>query len=91
MTRPESHREQRFEKCCESCKHSNSVKYRDDTLCCYGDKVAKTPYGDWYLNGLDIVALDGDEYDKAWGGRVVHPDDICDCWESRTKEASGDE
>lgn len=83
MTRPESHREQRFDKCCENCRHANVVKYRNDTLCCYGDRVAKAPYGDWYLNGLDVVYLEGDEYDKAWGGRIVHPDDICDCWEKR--------
>lgn len=33
------------------------------------------------LEGEDVTIMDGDEFDKVWGGRVVDPDDVCDEWE----------
>lgn len=95
MTRPESHREQYFDKRCCNCKFSFVVNCKDDLLCFHGDKIEVIGVGnvsvDVILGGRNVAYVEGYEYDKVCGGRSVHPDDICDCYEIDGQEASGDE
>jgi hypothetical protein len=85
--RPTSYRYQIPAKCCGNCKYSATPEYKDDLLCIYGDTLIKCNLLDDGKYDLEIGSqtiglMDGDEYDKIWGGRVVDFNDICDEWES---------
>lgn len=90
--RPETHREQIPEKRCENCKFSELVHYKQDLLCFYGDNIkinkwhwkdSETINTDVKLDGEDVGLMEGDEYSKVWGGRVVDYTDICDEWQPK--------
>lgn len=88
--RPDSHKEQIPEKLCENCKFCHEPNYKNDLLCFFGDNIkinkwhfkdSETIYTDIELNGEDVGFMEGDEYSKIWGGRVVDYTDICDEWQ----------
>lgn len=82
--RPESHRYQEHSKRCGNCKHCHEIKYKNDDLCFLGDAITVEPEGFVILDGEDVSLMDGEEYSKVWGGRVVDPNaDICDQWAAK--------
>lgn len=86
--RPESHREQVPDKRCGTCFFAIRPYFKDDLLCFHGDNIEvnhwRYPAGDQqthtdvFLDGEDVGIMDGEEYSKVWGGRVVDYTDICD-------------
>lgn len=88
MTRPASHRTQSHPRCCGTCKHSAWPESKEHLLCFFGDTVEIIPsslrewWSDVIFDGTSVGLLDGDEYDKVWGDRVVEDTDVCDEWES---------
>lgn len=96
MTRPASHRDLRFEKRCANCRFSHWLDYKDDLLCFHGDTVvAELTERDTgksaikskrlmrvLFDGKSVGRMQGDEYDKVWGSRVVDPElEVCDEWQ----------
>lgn len=85
--RPNTHREQVPAKRCGNCRHSAVPDFKDHLLCFHGDPVRYVRLAgctaiDVYLDGKCVGTMDGDQYDKVWGGRVVDPTDVCDEWEA---------
>ena len=87
--RPASHRDQPHNKCCGNCRHSHLVAYKIDLLCFYGDKIKVTGQSGYpvtadyvILNRDEVGMMEGDEYSKVWGGRIIDSDDVCDEWEA---------
>lgn len=86
--RPESHRSQEHVKRCGNCVYSAWPECKDHLLCFHGDKLELGTSSYSYqnhvvLDGKDVGFMEGDEYDKVWGGRVVEDDDICNEWRPR--------
>lgn len=85
--RPESHRDQTSERRCGNCKFAAVPVYKDHLLCFHGDNAVMEPSScssfkkDVWINGELVGLLDGDEYDKIWGGGVVEDTDVCDEWQ----------
>lgn len=90
MTRPASHREQTPPRRCGNCRFSAVPEYKNHLLCFFGDKVEFLPSyqpdkPEVRLDGEHVGLLEGDEYSKVWGGRVVEYDEVCDEWAPETK------
>lgn len=95
MTRPDSYNVPIPAKSCANCRFSRLVAYKLDLLCFHGDEievVGKCEYpvnADYVLlkDGKHAMAavglMDGDEYDKVWGGRIVDCDGVCSEWKSK--------
>lgn len=92
MTRPISHRSQEHPRRCGNCRHCHMPTFQVHWMCFCGDNYVarRSPVYSWQsdvvLDGEDVSLLQGDEFDKVWGGRVVDPDDICDEWEGVDSE-----
>ena len=84
--RPESYRTQVPPRRCGNCVYGLRPEYKDHRLCFCGDTYVTQPSfsedgkTDVLLDGEAVGLLDGDAYDRVWGGRVVDDDDVCDCW-----------
>lgn len=88
MPRPDSHRSQFHSQCCGNCAFSHLVAYKRDLLCFRGDMIQVTGKSEYpvtaeyvILAGEEVGMMEGDEYSKVWGERVVDSDDVCDHWE----------
>lgn len=85
--RPPSHRFQVPEKGCHNCRHAHVVEFKGDLLCFHGDNARSIPsniregWSTVTLDGRHVGDLEGDEWSKVWGGRVVESFDVCDEWE----------
>ena len=95
--RPKSHRDQEHMTRCGNCKFAHLVAYKLDLLCFRGDDIQITGKCEYDggehidFNGDDVAFMEGDQYDKVWGGRVVDPTDVCDEWDDGSDDsASGD-
>lgn len=92
--RPPSHREQIHSRGCWNCLYSHIPEYKDHLLCFHGDSYFARPscvrdyWSQVELDGRDLCCVEGEDFDKVWGGRVVNPDDVCDEWEA-AKAAGG--
>jgi len=90
--RPSSHRDQVPEKGCYNCRHSHVVEFKGDLLCFHGDNARFRPSDireGWItvtLDGRYVGDLEGDEWSKVWGGRLVASFDVCDEHDAEPEE-----
>ena len=88
MTRPASYDDTPPTQRCGNCRFSRLIEYKRDLLCFFGDEIETRPgvngTDDVTFNGEIVGILDGDEYDKIWGGRVVDSDCRCNEWRGKS-------
>ena len=84
--RPESHRLNLPLRRCATCVHAAWLAWKRDWLCLHGDNSTRSQYGISgqefvEIDGAELNGMDGEEYSRYWGGRVVDPEvEVCDEW-----------
>lgn len=70
-----------------NCAFAHLVAYKLDLLCFHGDDIRVFGHSEYpvnadfvQMNGEEVGMMDGEEYSKVWGGRIIDSDDVCDEW-----------